>query len=233
MIEPFDWRPIKLVAFDVDGTLYAQRSLRLRMGARLLLHSLTRFDRRTLAVLKSYRQHRETLGKAETEAFEIALVAEVARRHRLSENSVKRIVAEWIEERPLGQLAACRYAGVERLFERVRTSGRAIGILSDYPAAAKLEALALRADHIVSAGEVGMLKPHPRGLERLMALAGAKPHQTVLIGDRAERDGEAARRSGAHCLLRSEQRLSGWRTFARFDDPVFDALDATPVMAGA
>ena len=29
----FDWASVRLVAFDVDGTLYAQRALRLRMAA--------------------------------------------------------------------------------------------------------------------------------------------------------------------------------------------------------
>jgi len=231
--DAFDWRPIRLVAFDVDGTLYAQRPLRLRMAARLLLHSLTRLDRRTLGLLKSYREHREALGDAETEEFETALIAEVARRHGCDEAEVRRTVAEWIEERPLGHLARCRYAAVDRLFDRVRSSGRMIGVLSDYPAAAKLEAMALDADHIVSAGEVGTLKPHPRGLQRLMEMAGAEPHETVLIGDRAERDGEAARRAGAHCLLRSGKPIPGWRTFARFDDPVFDGLEAAPVPIAA
>jgi HAD superfamily hydrolase (TIGR01549 family) len=224
--DAFDWRPIRLVAFDVDGTLYAQRPLRLRMAARLLLHSLMRFDRRTLAVLKSYREHREVLGDAETEGFEATLVAHVAQRHGLTEQEVARVIAEWMEDRPLRQLARCRYAGVDRLFARVRASGRAIGVLSDYPAVAKLEAMALKADHVVSAGEVGTLKPHPRGLERLMEMAGVGPHETVLIGDRAERDGEAARRAGAYCLLRSEKPIPGWRSFARFDDPVFDGLEA-------
>ena len=30
--QPSDWKDIRLVAFDVDGTLYRQRPLRLRMA---------------------------------------------------------------------------------------------------------------------------------------------------------------------------------------------------------
>ena len=44
---------------------------------------------------------------------------------------------------------------------------------------------------------------------------------TLLIGDRAERDGLAARAAGAHVLLRASQPIAGWRTFARFDDALF------------
>lgn len=233
MADDFDWRPIRLVAFDVDGTLYAQAPLRRQMAARLILHSILRGDRRTLAVLRSYRTHREELGDGEREDFETVLVDEVARRHRMPGDAVRRIVSEWIDERPLPLLARCRYAGVDRLFDAVRASGRAIGVLSDYPAVAKLEAMALRADHVVSAAEVGFLKPHPAGLQRLMALAGVAPHETVLIGDRQERDGEAARRAGAHCLLRSSRPVPAARCFARFDDPVFAALAADTIRMAA
>jgi HAD superfamily hydrolase (TIGR01509 family) len=220
----FDWSAIRLVVFDVDGTLYAQRPLRLQMAARLLLYSAVRRDRHTLRVLKTYRTHREELGDAEQAQFEEALVAEVARRHDLPTGAVETIVAEWMERRPLPHLARCRYPSVDTLFERIRRSGRTIGILSDYPAIAKLAALGLEADLIVHAGEVGYLKPHPMGLQRLIDMAKVSPAETVLIGDRAERDGEAARRAGAHCLLRSERPIPGYRCFARFDDAVFDGL---------
>jgi putative hydrolase of the HAD superfamily len=50
---------------------------------------------------------------------------------------------------------------------------------------------------------------------------GVKPQQTVLIGDRADRDGIVARRAGAQALIRSSKPLEGWQTFARFDDALF------------
>jgi FMN phosphatase YigB (HAD superfamily) len=58
-----------------------------------------------------------------------------------------------------------------------------------------------------------------------MELAGTAPAETVLIGDRQERDGEAARRAGCACLLRSDKPVPGAITFKRFDDPLFDGLD--------
>lgn len=227
----FDWGSIRLVAFDVDGTLYAQRPLRLRMAAALASHTVLSASTRTMAVLKSYRNLREELGDAETPDFEQVLLRMVAQQHRLDPELVRAIVAEWMEKRPLGSLARCRYPAVDCLFERIRASGRVIGILSDYPAHAKLKAMHLDADHVVSAGEVGLLKPHPLGLQRLMELAGVTPDQTVLIGDRVERDGEAARRAGAACLLRSATDVEGVRTFTRFDDPVFRGLRYSAAIA--
>ena len=57
-----------------------------------------------------------------------------------------------------------------------------------------MHAIGLVPDYVVAAGdpEVGVLKPHPRGLEVLMAAAGADAAETVVIGDRPERDGAAA-----------------------------------------
>ena len=228
----FDWRQIRLVAFDVDGTLYAQRPLRLRIAAALIAHSVRSVSNQTISVLKTYRKLRERLGDNETPDFDQVLVRMVAQHHHLDQDLVRGMVAEWMEERPLGFLARCRYPAAASLFERVRTSGRAVGVLSDYPAHAKLKAMGLEADYVVSAGEVGRLKPHPRGLQRLMELAEATPEETVLIGDRVERDGEAARRAGAVCLLRSKRRIEGVRTFTRFDDPVFDGLRYSVANAG-
>ena len=220
-----DWRPIQLVAFDVDGTLYAQKPLRLRMMVALAAHTLRRRSLRDLAVLRSYRTLREEIGSAEVEDFDNVLLAQVARRHKLDTHSVRGIVSEWMEERPLRHLSACRYPLVDQLFDRARQSGRSVGILSDYPTSAKVQALGLHADYLVSASDVGLLKPHPRGLKRLMELAGTTPEQTILIGDRADRDAAAAQRAGCACLLRSSKPVPGAITFARFDDPIFDGLN--------
>lgn len=222
--QPVDWPRIRFVVFDVDGTLYAQRPLRLRMAARLLLHSVAQFTIKDLAVLHTFRQRRETLGDEEVLNFEEILIEEVASHHGLPHERVRRIAKEWIEDRPLPLLRQCRYPRVDDLFEKLRHSGRKIGILSDYPSHNKLAAMQLDADYVLSAGEVGILKPHPLGLTRLMAEAGVTQDQTLFIGDRAERDGEAADRAGVTCILRSTKPIPGYRTFSRFDDPIFDGV---------
>jgi len=81
----------------------------------------------------------------------------------------------------------------------------------------------LTADHVVFAGDegIGLLKPHPRGLEFLMAAAGVEPHETVVVGDRVDRDGLAAQRAGAQALIRSSRPIEGWQVFARYDDALF------------
>jgi putative hydrolase of the HAD superfamily len=220
---PLDWDGVHLVVFDVDGTLYRQRPLRIRMARDILLHTLLKRDLNVIAVLASHRRIRERLGEEEVVDFEHALIAQTAAAAASSPDRVRAIVSEWIEQRPLKYLPAFRYPGLPQLFAGLRRSGKSIGILSDYPAEAKLEALGLAAHHVISAGDagVGLLKPHPRGLQSLIVTADVKPHQTLVIGDRADRDGLVARRAGARALIRSSKPIEGWQTFARFDDALF------------
>jgi FMN phosphatase YigB (HAD superfamily) len=223
VIEPFDWPSIRLVAFDVDGTLYCQRSLHIRLACDLLLSAMSSRSLDAIVVLWTYRQIRERLSSHEIPDFERQLVAETSASSERSPTQVRRIVEEWIERRPLPLLAACRYPGLQELFAGIRRKGKLIGVLSDYTVNAKLSALGLYADHAVSANDesVGLLKPNPRGLQVLIEAAGVEPCQTVLIGDRTDRDGQAARRAGAHSLIKSSKLLKGWQTFSRFDGAIF------------
>ncbi|CAN5899389.1 phosphoglycolate phosphatase [soil metagenome] len=223
-----DWSAIRLVVFDVDGTLYRQRPLRLRMAAALLLQALRPRGLATIRALACYRRLREPMGDAETADFGRILLAETAAATGLSEQAIRAIVAEWIDRRPLPFLAGCRYPGLVALFAGLRRTGKVIGVLSDYPATAKLAALGLSADHIVSAEDegIGRLKPNPKGLESLIRRAGAAPAATMMIGDRVDRDGMVARRAGTQVLIRSSRPIEGWQTFDRFDAPVFRPLVA-------
>jgi putative hydrolase of the HAD superfamily len=221
-----DWDKIGLVVFDVDGTLYRQRPLRIRIVRDLLLHALLKRNLRDIVVISNYRRIRERLGDEQAEGFERLLISETASSTSSSADDVRAIVKEWIEQRPIPYLPACRYPGLKELFAGLRRRGTSIGVLSDYPAEDKLAALELTADYIVSAADedVGCLKPHPRGLEVLIAKAGAKAHTTLMIGDRATRDGLAAQRVGARVLIRSSKSIEGWQTFATFNDRLFASV---------
>jgi putative hydrolase of the HAD superfamily len=220
------WDEIQLVVFDVDGTLYDQRGLRLRMLREMLLASIRSRDIDFVRILRSYRRIREHLGEALHEDFERELTSRTAVLVGCSEQRVRATAGEWLERRPLRHLIRYRYPHLPELFQRLRQQGKKIGIFSDYPARDKLAALGLDADVMVCASDadVGVLKPHPRGLHVLMSRAAMNPEQTIMIGDRPERDGQVAHAANVHPLIFSRKSIEGWQTFSRYDDPLFSAL---------
>ena len=227
--DPF-WKPIELVVFDVDGTLYAQRPLRVRMLIALFLHTLASGSLETVQVLKHFRRIREELGHEETQNFEEMLLERTSKTTGTSPEKIAAIVHEWIEVRPLSYLKACRYSGLTKVFQTLRSREIKIGVFSDYPARQKLKVMDLEADFIMSAEDptVRVLKPNPLGLIQLMEKAQAKPSTTLMIGDRIDRDGEAAKRAGTHCLIRSTKSLPGWSCFKSYEEAPFSGLGANP-----
>lgn len=73
-----------------------------------------------------------------------------------------------------------------------------------YYAIDKIQVLQLKEDHIITAEDVGVRKPNPRGFAKLMTISGLFDSKTLLIGGRIERDGYAARRAVTHVLILSK-----------------------------
>lgn len=225
-----DWSEIHLVVFDMDGTLYDQRRLRLRMLAALIGASLRSGSIDVPLTLREFRRSREALAIAPDLDFLVAQYAIPAARRGCGAEAVRSLVVEWMEERPLRHLASCRRPGIDRLFGSLREMGKRIGILSDYPASAKLDALGLSADFIVSSTDVDVAKPKPdpAGLQKLMRLAQVDPAHTLMIGDRIDRDGEVASRSNVLAWILTPRAEPQANCFRSFLDPVFDPLLAPP-----
>lgn len=227
-----DWQD--LVVFDVDGTFYDQRRLRLAMLAQLLRHSLQTRSLHTLRVLRTFRKVREALGDAaallpagaEPEDFMLAQYARTAQRHGLTPQAVQQLAEDWLEQRPLPSLAACRYPQLDALFDALHEQGKQVAVFSDYPAAAKLHALKFKAWPISCATDpaIGRLKPDPRGLLEVLRQSGVPARRALMIGDRFDRDAEAARRAGVRALIRSAKSHPAFATFEHYDDAVFKPL---------
>lgn len=219
-----EWRDIRLVVFDVDGTLYDQRCLRPKMLGELLTHCLRHpSDLRVLRLISVFRRYREELAVEELEGISKLQYQQPAARVGIEPTAARRLLDEWMLERPLKHLRPCRYAGVAGFMRTLRSSGLTVAVLSDYPAADKLAALELEADLQVSAvdPEVERLKPHPRGLQRVIEMGGVSTEQVVMIGDRDERDGECARRAGTRYLIKSTEgqpRMHHFREYADLID---------------
>lgn len=226
LFTPGDWPSIKLVVFDVDGTLYAQRPVRLAMAMQLGAHLLTTFRLRDVKIIADYRRIREELGDSEIPDFEPELLSRVEAIHNVSPSTVAALIEEWIENRPLPHVAKARVSGIQPLISALSRSGRKTAAWSDYPVEGKLSGMGLEMDHGLHAGAKGLgkLKPSPDGLIRIMAHFGVTPAETLMVGDRAERDGEAATRAGTRCILRASKPVPGYTHFSDYTDALFQPI---------
>lgn len=221
-----DWPSIQLVVFDVDGTLYDQPPLRRAMAWELTKASARERRLRTVRILHAFRRARERLGDVTgrdfiDEPFDLA-----AQASGFSEEEVRDVVGRWIHCAPLKVLPRYKAHGIDRLFDVLRWSGRRIAAWSDYPVRAKLAALGLSVDHDVWAGEagVGRLKPHPAGLAHILDRAGVPASETLVIGDRFDRDWAGAKALGVRTLIRSRRLDPRSPTFTQYSDPLFAPL---------
>ena len=187
---------IKLVSWDVDGTLYSIG----RMKWRLLILFLLEVARgrglaayRELAVLRRYRARIDTARLA-------GGVLDAARGE--DADRAKRLNAE---RRWYGQAITQTgpRAGLTDLLSFFAARNIPQVAFSDYGAPYKLDALGLknRFARIYEGEHLGFVKPNPRVFE-LIAVDFAVPRANVLhIGDRVDRDDVAARAAGCHCLI--------------------------------
>lgn len=226
MTPPLDWTHFDLVIFDVDGTLYDQRRLRTAMLRLLMADALRHRSLSTIRLLRSFRQVREDLGDRPEPDFLQLQYLRTAERHGSTPDRVRRITTEWMEQRPLRWLGACRYPHLDAVFAGLRAAGKQIAVCSDYPARDKLEALGLHADPIVCAtdADIARLKPDPTGLKIILERTGVRPDRALMIGDRFDRDAEAAEQAGMRALIRSRQPHVRHATFRSYADAVFQPL---------
>lgn len=224
-----DWSQVSLVVFDLDGTLYDQQPVRAAMALALASAAVRRRRMDIIRILREYRKTGENLPDAMPSHYGEFRFSQTARRCKCDEQLVRETVNQWMHIRPLPLLAKYRAQGIETVFHRLRASGRKIVIWSDYPVTEKLASLGLQAQACVWTGDgvVEQPKPDPQGLEHILQVAQVEPHQTLMIGDRFDRDFAPAAALSVPTLMRSRKRDERSPTFWRYTDPVF-----APLLAG-
>ncbi|MEO8904156.1 MAG: HAD-IA family hydrolase [Polyangiaceae bacterium] len=187
---------------DLDGTLYTQRWVRLAMAVELLLLGWS-----ALPTLRRFRHEQEAqreeliAGKALAVSHASPFAAQLARTAEALGKPVAQVelvVQDWMFTRPGKWIR--RFPNKSLLAEiRVfRAQGGKTALVSDYPAQRKVEALGVRAlfDVIVANGEEHgpqRLKPDPEGFLRAAELLAVSADKCLVIGDRDDADGAAAR----------------------------------------
>lgn len=195
---------IKAWLVDLDGTLYAPRPVQLAMAAELLLSGPHR-----ISVLRAFRHHHEALrhelGSSSELQFLPSPFDEQLRRtadnERINVKLLRQLVNGWMIARPGKWLRLTRRRKLLRAIGEFHVRGGKTAIVSDYPAEQKLAALGCRQlfDLVVSNGEhprLTRLKPAPDGMRIAAQELGVSPEECLVIGDRDDADGAAARAAG-------------------------------------
>lgn len=188
---------------DLDGTLYRPKPMKLRMGVQLLLGGL-----RDLGCIRAFREEHEHLreefvGEGATSyesPFEVQL-QRACDKSGIAPQRMRAAVQNWMIDRPSRILS--KFARRELMAEiaSFREQGGRTALVSDYPARRKLEGLGATGlfEIIVANGEEGGptgLKPSPVGYLAAAERLNVPAARCLVIGDRDDADGEAARRAG-------------------------------------
>lgn len=199
-----DKNDYELYVFDLDGTLYNQPRLRFIMATRLVKYYFCHpFKVKELVVLQDFRKTKDSW----TGDSDERLICEaVATKHNIEKSYVTDIVQRWIYENPLSAVAATKNGKLLEWIEFLKENKKTIVILSDYPTQDKLNALQVtcHGQYSTTSEKIGELKPSPKGLLVIMDDFKKRPEDTLMIGDRDEKDGECARRAGVDFINVSE-----------------------------
>lgn len=211
------------VLFDLDGTLYEQSPVRREMLRRLCRAHASKpvTGIRVLRLLAAYRRAQEQLrtsgfvGDVASTQVELTMA-----RTGEPESTVRRVVERWMETEPLRAVAANRRPDLSAVLDQLSERGSRLGVVSDYPAHDKLEALGVadRFPVVVSAQDrrVDAFKPNPRALLVALEELDVDPSDALYVGDRVDVDEAAATAAGmSFALVGSRARARRTNTSER------------------
>ncbi len=182
---------------DLDGTLYHALPMKL-----LMLPKLLGLSSEQLHIVRRFRREHEFLREvgltdAGVSPYTVQL-ARTAAALQISEERVAEVVTLAMIELPLPLLRPTRRRGLFGAIAQFRAHGGKTALVSDYPARRKLAALGAETlfDTVVANGEPDgppALKPSPSGYLIAAERLGLTPPECLVIGDRDDADGAAAR----------------------------------------
>ena len=191
--------PFTAWLIDLDGTLYRALPVKVAMGLQLCFASS--YTRR---VIRTFRHEHEALRASADTAIDQPFAEQLSRtaqRLGCPVEQVRSIIDDWMFARPGRWLRRFRREELVAEIARFKADGGRTALISDYPARAKLQALAMSDlfDVVVANGETDeryRLKPAPDALLLAARLLGVAPAECLVLGDRPDADGLAAQRAG-------------------------------------
>ena len=225
----FPLRSVKAVLLDVDGTLYRQAPVRLRIGLEMMKFFLVTLSPiklvRLIRGILCFRRSRERLravGRPSSSLEELQF-SEPARELGEDPARFRDTVLEWMLQRPLRHVAKARRRGVSKFLRLLEAREIKAGAFSDYPVIDKLKALHLDGHFSVTLcatdSEINAFKPHPAGYLRACEIWNLNPWEVLYIGDRPEVDAAGAHAAGMPCLIIGVKNgASGYCGVRSFDE---------------
>lgn len=196
---------IKLVIFDVDGTLYDQKKLRNSMIWSLLGYYFLRPWRiKELLIIYHFRKERDKRAGFKSDNLQNEQYIWPAEKLSLPIDKIKPVIDKWIFNFPNKYLKDSLYPGVAAFFESLHKKNISIAIYSDYESKLKMESMGLKAELLVSSTDphINAMKPLTKGLDYILNKFNiTDKKQCLFIGDRDELDGECARQAGIPYLI--------------------------------
>jgi putative hydrolase of the HAD superfamily len=199
----YNFEPVRLCIFDLDGTLYDQKKVRLCIGyylfLRLILFSIRITD---LKIISSFRQQREKHKGYSSPFLEKEQFHWCSEELGIPVEKVENTIQYLMQKLPLRFLLRARYKGIDSVFDWLRSNRIAIVIYSDYPVEEKLNILQLKADAVFCStdAEIHQFKPSGKAIEVICHKMKIRKEAALLVGDREDTDGETARLAGIQFL---------------------------------
>ena len=189
--------------FDLDGTLYYQKPVRLLMFLRLILYYSLHIHRiKELFALKQYRQLRETRLDADSLNFEEKQILEVSKNFSIPPEDVRNLLKTWLINKALFAVKIFKKRKLLKYMEKLQKSAVIVIVYSDYPVKEKLQAINFRPDYSFYSNDdlIRCMKPDAGGLLRIIDFLKLNKEFVLYVGDRDERDGLCAQLAGIDYL---------------------------------
>lgn len=197
------FKNIQLVIFDLDGTLYDQRKLRLKLYLifiiRLLFFRIRLHDLRIVSEFRKQREKHKGFSSASLDEDQYKWCAE---KTGIPIEEIKKIIFNLMYHLPLNHLRNAAYPGINLFLTNLRQSGKKLAVYSDYPVDKKLAVLGITVDKTFCSTQknIAQFKPSKKGALSICESFDCKPEHVLFIGDREDTDGESARMAGMHFL---------------------------------
>lgn len=200
----------KAVAFDLDGTLYPNHSLYIRLLPFAFRHGrlLAAFSK-ARNIIRRKQDCSPSSFKTDFYEYQARLTAELLKSppEEIKEKIDRLIYRGW--EPFFSRIKM--FPHVTETLEKLREAGFKLGLLSDFPTAAKLENMGISGfwDAVLCSEDAGALKPSRRPFDLLCEELACRPEEVLYVGNSRPYDVSGAKLAGMKAALKTSRIRAG------------------------